>query len=503
MRIKSRIHGPTAVAVSTENGMIKGLHENGILTFKGVPFAAPPTENLRFYPPQPLSNWDGILDCTRNKTSAMQAATILPAILHSEDCLYLDMWLPENALDRKNLPVLVFIHGGGFAKGSPAKPMYDGTHFAKHGVIQINITYRLNVLGFLTFPSPDDPDKIISNCGFLDQIAALQWVQKNIEHFGGDPSKVTVSGESAGAFSISNLIVSPLAKGLFSRAILESGNLLGQQIVSPHANGTIEQALRTSREYMHSLDADTIEDLQRINARKLVKACVFHDDMTHPSAYNFWPVFDGAILPKNPYQSLKNAAINGVDILAGYNTDEGTLFIPPNTTEADYQQLVGNIFGENSEKVLARFPVDSDNTAVMRAQMLIKMGFLMGNDIFAEELTKQGHHAYLYNFDYDVRLLDIVGLGTMHALELSFVFNTIPKVLLKDSELASFSLAVHALWSNFIKTGNPNKKHKTNIIWPEYNLEDRQILILNTPSRASQQEYPEDVAFYNSLLWKP
>ena len=488
--------------LTTLAGKVKGRLEKNVFSFKGIPFAAPPIGNLRFRPPQPVTPWDTVLDCTEPSDAALQKSILPAVVIHQEDCLRLNLWTPETMSDKSMLPVLVFIHGGGFAKGSPGKRMYEGIRFAQNGVVMVSIAYRLNALGFLSFAETEQENNALGNLGLLDQIAALQWVQNNIAFFGGDPSQVTICGESAGAFSVSSLMVSPLAKGLFIRAILESGNLLGQPIISPNANGSRAQAIEVSKEYCTSLGAANFSEMQNIDSKEIVKYCPFRYDMTHPSLYNFWPVFDGKVIPENPYQALLAGNINQVDILAGYNTDEGTIFIPEGISEETYIQMLMNIFGKNAGKVLLRFPVDSEHTPTMRARMLIEMGFRFGNDVFAKELTKQGHHAYLYNFDYTFHILNTMGLGSMHALELVFVFDTLPDIMLKDPSLAAFANTVHTYWLNFVKYGNPNTGIPVSAPWPCCTTKQNNFLVLNQTPASIKAPLEEDVDFYLDILWK-
>jgi para-nitrobenzyl esterase len=279
------------------------------------------------------------------------------------------------------MPVLVFIHGGAFTQGSAAKPTYDGTRFAKDGVIQVNIAYRLNGLGFLPAEELEEEYGYIGNTGVLDQIAGLEWVKENIGYFGGDPDNITVSGESAGSFSVSNLILSPLAEGLFDKAIMESGNLLGQPLAAPLSNGKTSQALENAERLMESLGAETFVDMLDADADDIASESNFEMNIIHPSDQAFFPVFDGVIIPENPYSALQNGDYNGVDILAGYNTDEGTLFVDEGISEQDYISLVENIFGGNAPAVLERYPVDEEHTATDRARFMMKMGLRMGSDV--------------------------------------------------------------------------------------------------------------------------
>lgn len=485
-----------AAIVQAKQGKVQGVREEGIIAFKGIPFAQPPIGELRFAPPEEALPWDGVLDCAEYRDWAMQMSD--GEVIGSEDCLYLNIWMPEDARG-KNLPVYVYIHGGAFAMGSPSKPMYDGTRFAQDDIIQVNIGYRLGGLGFLASEEVEEECGYLGNAGVLDQIAGLQWVQDNIAAFGGDPGNVTVGGESAGSFSVSNLIESPLAEGLFNRAIMESGNLLGQPLGLPQQPGDRETALRVSEAFMSHLGARDIADMRAMDAEEIVRASAFNLDMTNPSPYYLWPVFDGKVLPQNPYGFLVEGKVNGVDILAGFNTDEGTMFIPEGISEQVYIEYVERIFGSQSAAVLERYPVDAGHTATDRARYLFKMALRMGADAFADELSRQGHDVYFYEFAFSAPLLDEMGLGTSHALELPFVFDTFPDEVALSEEDEAFKESVRAYWLGFIKTGDPNAEGEAT--WPKYSAEEKLMLVLDEAMASKVVDDADEVAFFMNAFW--
>lgn len=491
--------------VETQYGTIKGAAEDGIITFKGVPFAAPPVGDLRFKAPQEPAAWEEIKDCTSFAPSAVQPNEI-SGIKQDEDCLYLNIWSPEDARKKKNLPVFIWIHGGAFANGSPAKPTYEGSSFAKSGIIQINVTYRLNALGFFGSKDLVKENGVQGNLGLLDQIAALKWVKENIKKFGGDPENITIGGESAGAFSVSNLMVSPLSKGLFQRAILESGNILGQPVVMPYASGDQVQADELADRFMASLEADSIDGLRKMDAAKIAKASKFNGDITKPAPYSFWPVFDGKALPENPYKAVKTGDMQKVDILTGYNTDEGSMFVPAGITAGAYHIFLERIFKEDAGKVLERFPVDSNHTATQRARQIFTMALRMGNDIFAQELAKGDNKVYYYNFDYHVKAADDRGLGVMHGLEMPFVFKGVEEQLPDNKEAQALSEKMHAYWANFMKTGDPNSSEKPDDMqktnWPNFDNKNKTMIVFDGKNREETVPDSEDIDFVAELIWE-
>ncbi len=493
------------VDVETNAGPVRGIAVDGVASFKGVPFAQPPVGPLRFLPPRPVFPWAEKLDCFRFRESSIPAREVIPGISRSEDCLYLNIWAPETApanAGREKLPVLVFIHGGGFSEGSPAKFMYDGTQFAKGGVVQVNITYRLGALGFMPLAEVRDAYGNTGNTGILDQIMALKWIQNNIECFGGDPDNVTICGESAGAFSVSCLMMSPLAKGLFTRAIMESGNILGQPVLAPSCRGGMHQALFEAQAYTAFLGCRSLASLQRLEPAKIAHGCPFASDVTKIPGYCFWPVFDGYVMPKNPYKALLNGEMNDVDILTGFNSDEGTLFVPPDTNEEKYLRFVAQVFHANALQFVRRFSPSVQNPPAALACKLVETGLRFGSDVFADVLSARGRSVYYYEFDYTLPILEAVGLGAMHALELVFVFDTMPKSMVLTPERALFQRDVHTRWLNFVKTGDPNTGGAVSCPWPKYTPDEKLGVLLKEAPEVMRVPGEADVAFFKELVWE-
>ncbi len=488
--------------VKTNYGEVMGAEQDGVLSYKGIPFAAPPLGELRFAPPQPLEGWDDVLDCTEFRGTAMQAqASQEEGIEYSEDCLYLNIWRTAEE-QQEPMPVLVFIHGGAFTQGSPAKTTYDGTRFAQDGVVQVNIAYRLNALGFMPSEEITEEYGNFGNNGVLDQIQALTWVKENIEQFGGDPQNITICGESAGAFSVSNLMLSPKAEGLFQKAIIESGTTVSQAVTAPFCDGTTTQALGNAQRLMDSLNVESIEELRQAGAQEVADASAFSLDMLHPSRQAFFPVFDGDILPEDPLAAIENGAFNKVKLLVGYNTDEGSIFIDESMTEQQYDEFLENLFPKSAGKVQERYPVDEQHTPADRARNIVKMGFRMGGDLFADQLYAAGEDAYLYHFNYSVPALEEAGLGTTHALELLFVFDQFPEGVELDEEARAFVEEVHGRWLNFIKTGDPNEGIDFDTKWESYTPDEKQTMVLNENSHMAAMEEQEDLAFVTEMLWE-
>lgn len=489
--------------VTTEYGKVQGGVSDDVVAFKGIPFAKPPVGELRFAPPEKPEVWDEVLECKELKSIPSQ--TRGQGVTGDEDCLYLNVWTPQTALEKKSeekLPVLVFIHGGAFAVGAAADPMYDGTAFAEDDVICVTIEYRLNMPGFLTSELLEEEYGYLGNLGLLDQIESLKWVKDNIENFGGDSNNITISGESAGAMSVSALTISPLAEGLFQKAIMESGSVFTQSIVDPKCGGDKERSIARSNDLMESLGAADIESLRKLNINMMVEKSAFSMDMTNQNPLCLMPVYDGKVIPEDPYASIEKGDFSDVAVLTGYNTDEGTTFIPEGISEQTYAAFVQDIFGEQAEAVLTRFPVDDAHSATDRARALVKMSFQMGCQIYGDTLTKLGKDVYVYNYDYHIPEYDAAGMGAKHGLELPFVFDTFTE----DTELPEdgdeMIEQIHDYWVSFVKTGNPNSKENESAEWPKYNTSEKNILRLNSEFETIPLEDQEEIQFYIDLLFK-
>ena len=317
-----------APRVTVDTGTLEGLDTAGVMVFRGIPYAAPPVGELRWRPPQPAAHWSGVRDASKLGHNCVQHqpySDIDPfAAGVSEDCLYLNVWtksLPPPA-SRLPLPVLVWIHGGGFWAGFGGEERHNGAALAKKGAVVVTLNYRLGPFGFLAHPAlaAESPHHAAGNYGLLDQIAALQWVQRNIARFGGDPSRVTIFGESAGGMSVGSLIASPLAKGLFQRAILESGPGVGGTGVSPR--DTVRAIAFRFAEALgvYGAGADAARHLRALSPDTLL-ATSLH--IGPPGAPRFFPAVDGWVLPHPVDSAIARGTANVVPVIAGTNRDEG------------------------------------------------------------------------------------------------------------------------------------------------------------------------------------
>jgi para-nitrobenzyl esterase len=451
-----------AQQISARQGLIAGADRAGVRVFKGIPYAAPPLGELRWKPPQPAASWTGVRDATEFAPSCIQPGRIQP---QSEDCLYLNVWTPEAA---RNAPVMVWIHGGGYLMGSGSVPLYDGSALARLGAIVVTINYRLGVLGFFAHPrlSRESREQVSGNYGLLDQIAALHWVAANIAAFGGDPRNVTVFGESAGAGSVSSLLFSPLAKGLFHRAIVESGALDDQLKELRVARGGIESAEHQGADLATRLGcggANTLPCLREMSGGLLLKMTPSISCLDCTQRDTFGPIADGYVIPGQPHALLREGKLHRVDLLTGSNRGEGTIVIGPRPIPnvEGYRAWIAARFHEQSGNVLAVYPAES-NDAVREAL----------RDVYTDSwylcpsrsLAQAEKVSYVYEFS---RVRPGMEMRTAHGSELPYVFDTLRPFqgVLEETDRKLASL-VSAAWVRFAAMGDPNGDGIPK--WPRY-----------------------------------
>lgn len=449
-----------------------------VAAFLGVPYAQPPVGLRRFCPPEPLEPWTAQRDATAFGASCPQPDWAIQPVTGpvDEDCLYLNIWCPAQR-DDALYPVMVWIHGGAFATGAGSKPLYDGAALARAGVVLVTINYRLGPLGFLAHPalSAESAHGVSGNYGLLDQIAALRWVRDNIAAFGGDPHCVTVFGESAGAVSVGCLLVSPLAEGLFHRAILQSGTadsvcvpLRGSDDTSPGAERAgIDAAARlgiegTGPKAARALRARSAEEILRGVPPRLG---------LFGSGTKFWPVIDGYVLADSPRATLAAGKHHPVPVLIGTNADEGTLFMaiqPPIKRAVGYRWVLRGLLGSDAAQVEALFPVKSDAEVVGQLSRLVTVGcFTAPARRLARSLSEQpGSPVYLYHFSRVCPGLREKGLGATHGAEIAYLFGTDPPQWGFTPTDRALGDALRDAWVRFARTGDPNGGKLP--AWPAY-----------------------------------
>jgi para-nitrobenzyl esterase len=467
-----------AQTAKVEGGTLRGTVEDGLTIYRGIPYAAPPVGDLRWRPPQPAPKWEGVRAATEYGRACMQsnpAIRNLPA--PSEDCLFLNVWTPAKRASEK-LPVMVWIHGGGFTAGTPAEKLYHGEWLAQKGVVVVSIGYRLGVFGFLAHPglSAESNRHVSGNYGLLDMIAGLQWVQRNISAFGGNPRRVTIFGESAGAIAVSMLCASPLGKGLFQGAISESGGSFGPVRAGggPGENmQPLAEAEKAGAAWARTLGASTLAEMRNIPAEKLLAAAQRQRGIS-------WPVVDGWVIPDDQYRLYEAGKYNDVPVLIGYNSDEGATFGAPRSQQA-YVESVRQRYGRFADKLLAVYPGGETPAEKKTARDLTRdTAFGWHTWTWARLQAKTGKSkVFLYYFDEHPEYpadSPRAGYGTPHSEELPYVFRQLtehnrPAPTPKDEALSDM---MRTYWTNFAKTGNPNGDNLPN--WPAFSNAKPQTL---------------------------
>jgi para-nitrobenzyl esterase len=472
----------TGEPVQVAAGLVSGETVGEVRVYRGVPFAAPPVGELRWKPPQPVPPWEGVRACTEVGPWCPQPRSIIGGERggrQSEDCLYLNLWTAAPSATAK-LPVMVWIHGGSCTTGSGAAVLYDGTALARQGVVLVTINYRLGPFGYLAHPllSKESPHGVSGNYGLLDQIAALHWVHDNIAAFGGDPGCVTVFGESAGALSVCRLMVSPLAAGLFQRAIAESGGAHGRNAHLREPRGLLEPAETVGVRIAHTLGCDAEPDvlaaLRAVSAERLLSAAEPSQGL-YGKGNKFGPVVDGWAIPDDPDRLFAAGRQHRAPFLLGTTADEGTLFLTqmPVQRAAGYESMVRRLFGAGADEILRRFPCP-DDAAVKAAfsQLTTVTAFEAPARFLAKAMAACEPRTYLYQFTHVPRGAGLLGLGATHGSEIIYVFKNLrPLHGPADRRLAA---AMSGAWVRFARTGDPNGDGLPH--WPAYTAAGDQYL---------------------------
>jgi para-nitrobenzyl esterase len=499
--------------VKTESGIVEGTTaaSPSVRVFRGIPFAAPPVGPLRWKAPQTVKPWKGVRKATEFGTRCMQAPIFPDMIFRdrpdkpmSENCLYLNVWTPaKSAQDR--LPVMVWFYGGGFQAGSSSEPRYDGENFATKGIIVVSVNYRLGVFGFLSHPELTRESRVNSsgNYGLMDQIAGLRWVKKNIAAFGGDPQKVTIAGESAGSLSVSALMASPLASGLFQGAIGESGAFFGR----PPA-GSAMQALseteKTGAKFAESLGAKDLAALRAKTAEELLSAAQKNPSM------RFWPGVDGHVLPKDVATIFGEGKQSHVPLLAGWNAQEASwsvVYAKEKPTAQTFAEQQRARFGDRAAEILKLYPAGTDDEARKSAIDVASDLFIVYITWEWLEMQNRTGQAAVYGYVFDrtppvapdtkVNGVSPKELGARHACEIEYVFGAL-KSQPNPWEPVDFKIsdAMASYWANFTKTGDPNGPSLAK--WPVYGGgQDPLMMHFGEEIQAAPQAHRERYEFWN------
>lgn len=464
---------PLSDVVQTQFGAVRGTRSD-VFAFKGVPYAAPPVGNLRWRPPAPLTPWSDVRDATAYGASCPQSAGVMPqarvgapgpVARSSEDCLTLNVWTPAKSTEEK-IPVIVWLHGGGFTVGSASVPEAEGSALARRGVVVVSVEYRLGPLGFLAHPalSQESEHHVSGNYGLLDQIAALQWVRANIAAFGGDPSNVTLVGQSAGATSIGILMVSPLADGLFHRAIIES---IGGSFAGPKRRLREPYYGMTSAESDGASRAPDIAAFRAMSADEVLKR--LPSAPTIVPGTHYYPIIDGYVLPGDPDSLI---ARSKRPILIGHNAREGLFWAGagPKTLVSYGAYVRAWLPLESVPSVLQRYPAANDGEAAAAAIDFTSDFRVAGPTMLVARNLARVTEVHAYRFSRVSPFGQANWGGAAHTAEIPYVFGNVSDPSRYDDADRALSNAISGAWVRFAQTGDPNGPGLPR--WPAYKPQD-------------------------------
>lgn len=491
-----------APLVTTAQGKLIGEYSsrnNRVSVFKGIPFAAPPVGQARWTPPQAAPGWSGERLATDFGPDCMQqpypegSFFYRPARVSSEDCLYLNVWTA--AEENAGKPVMVWFHGGALTRGSGAIETYDGTELALKDVVLVTVNYRLGVFGYLAHPELIAESEHFSagNYGILDQIQSLRWIQENIRAFGGDPENVTIFGESAGAWSVHFLTASPLANGLFHKAIAQSGARMDTRVALDQQTSAGASASSSGSRLAELMGAENLAAMRAMPARQLLDAAAEHSFRTDG-------IVDGWVLPEQPYVQFSEGRQNPVPILVGFNAEEGTTLGAgsnlPGTAEA-YEARVNSVYGDLADMVLEVYPSADVRKSSLDSFRDSTFGWHM---VTWANLTRHVQQpAYLYFFTHRPPGPMAQELGAYHASEIAYAFNTVHT--LRDQPTAiDYRLGdvMSDYWVNFAHQGVPSAPGQPQ--WKPYSNAERNYLLLGAQVSAEQNLLPDNWALFDRVM---
>lgn len=486
------VHADSEPVVAAPAGKLRGEARGALNVFKGIPYAQPPVGMNRWKPPVPMPSWSDVRDARQFGTACVQPKPRAESIYAdeppkmSEDCLFLNIWAPKDA---RKAPVFVWIHGGALTSGASSLAMYEGSKLATRGVVYVSINYRLGILGYLAHPqlSAESPDKVSGNYGLLDQIEALRWVKTNILAFGGDPDNVTIAGESAGALSVMHLMTSPPARGLFAKAIAQSGYMISLPELKRGNHGE-QSAEGIGARLATALGATDLASLRSMDAVRMVEATV-------GTGYFPMNTVDGRILPRQIVDAFERGEQAKVPILAGFNEGEIRslrILAPPVPKEsATYESTIRNRYGELAPRFLQLYPSSNLEQSILAITRDAMYGWTAEKLVASQ--TKLGQPGFLYLFDHGYPAADEAGLHAFHAAEIPYVFGTIdrtsprwPKIPQTTVE-QTLSEAMLGYWTSFASAGTPRAINQSD--WPAYGDSRAYMHFAGTP-QAKQHLMP-------------
>ena len=470
-----------SLTIKTEQGKAHGktINDGKVNAWLGLPYAAPPVNDLRWKAPQPAAKWPGERDATKYGAHCAQNHVFDDMVfqddspLGSEDCLYLNVYTPANATAKSKLPVMFWIHGGGFSGGGSNEPRHNGDFLPLKGVLLITINYRLGVFGFLASSDlAKETSGTAGNYGLMDMIAALRWTKANIKEFGGDPDNVTIFGESAGSFAVSTLMVAPPAKGLFQKAIGESGAALGTGALTYEP---LNVRAAKDDKWVATLNVSSLADLRALPTATILAAA--------KPGVNFPPNIDGKVVVEPIAETYAIGNQFHVPLLAGWNSDEGSFVAMRGTTLEQYKGYAASLFKDKAPDFLKLYPADNDAQALRSAIDYGSDAFIALSTWRWLEAHRKTGQSPVYRYHFELAALPSKfhpGTYAFHSDDIEYVFGTLdtrPGETVRPED-RTLSDQMMTYWTNFAKTGDPNGPGMP--AWPKYNDDSFPLIHLNT-----------------------
>ena len=494
---------PLTITVNVTGGTIEGVKQEGVFIYKGIPLAAPPVGDLRWKTPEPVEPWTGVKKADAFAPGCMQAANSMGNTAPvSEDCLYLNVWTPAQKTDEK-LPVIYWIHGGGFSGGSTSTPMYDGTGFTKKGVVFVSVAYRLGPFGFMAHPELSRESGSGSGTyGLADMISGLEWVQENITRFGGDPSNVTIFGHSAGGAAVSLLAASPVAKDLFHRVICMSGGTFGPLLTSDQTGAgmripALEMAESNGKEFLNRLGAADIKAARTLNAEEIQEALT-----GGMGGMRFQPVADGRIIPRDLYSLYQSGRFNDTPILLGNTSEEGaSMGGIRDVTPDEFEKQVRSQYGSHADVVLGAYPHSTDAEATRASRELRQSTSAWNTWTWARLQSRNGTgKAFKYLFDYHPDRPDI---GSGHGSDVPYAFQTLGggRQGEPSPEALKLSDMISSYWINFARSGDPNGPDLP--AWPAFTEDGQKVMLFDAAPSARPVPKLDNLKVFDAYMaWR-
>jgi para-nitrobenzyl esterase len=512
-------------AVSIDTGKVRGVvlgDAKDVLAFKGIPYAKPPVGDLRWREPQPPEKWDGVRDCFQFGNACPQRIDPVMAAIPqmklgapmNEDCLYLNVWAPAKPAGKA--PVLVWIHGGGYTQGAASQPLYDGEQLARRGNVVVSMNYRLGPLGFLAHPAltKESAHHASGNYGILDQIAALHWVKQNVAAFGGDAERVTIFGESAGGGSVVCLMISPLARGLFHAAIVESGVARMAHLHSTNSNQP--SAEQKGAEMMEKCGVAASADaaaLRKVSVDSMVKDFPTMEvrgarevSFRPLNIGTLAPIVDGYVVLDEPLTVFKAGKESPVPLIIGHTRDEMSLFLmgaQMPKTAADFQQRVEAGFGPDGKEIAALFPTkDAKEIKDACVRLSTDTAWVLPTRTAARMHSHNGYPTYCYVFSRATNQPMLSALGAHHGCELAYVFGFGPPTKPTEVEKKIVNV-VQGYWTDFAAKGDPNGNGLPN--WPKFTADGERLIEIGDEVEVREHYRQKELDALQKHLyeWKP